>query len=185
MLTDETRFGIPDRFEIDDAAGAFRIRWKWSKLVAIPLLIFSVAWDGFLLAWYLGAFSRGNPSLIELLFPLGHVAAGIAILYVAIAFLANTTTVAIASGQIAVSHGPVPWPGSRTLHTTEIRQLFCCERRGRKGGRSYDVMARLTSDREVSLLSGLADEREARFLEQRIEERLGLPNIVVAGEIRR
>jgi hypothetical protein len=185
MLTEQTRIGIPDRFEIDNAAGAFRIRWKWSKLVAIPLLFFSVAWDGFLLAWYMGAVSRGNASLIELVFPIGHVAAGLAILYVAIAFLANTTTVAVASGQITVSHQPVPWPGSRTLHTTEIRQLFCCERRGSKGSRSYDVMARLTSDREVKLLSGLSDEREARFLEQRIEERLGLPNMAVAGELRR
>jgi hypothetical protein len=185
MLTEQTRIGIPDRFEIDDAAGVFRIRWKWSKLVAIPLVIFSVAWDSFLVAWYMGAFSRGNPSLVELLFPIGHVAAGVAVLYVAIAFLANTTTVAIASGQMTVSHRPVPWRGNKTLHTTEIRQLFCCERRGRKGSRSYDVMARLTSDREVSLLSGLAGEREARFLEQRIEQRLGLPDTPVAGELRR
>jgi hypothetical protein len=185
MLTDQTRIGIPDRFEIDSAAGVFRIRWKWWSVVAIPLLIFSVAWDGFLVAWYLGAFSRGNPSLIEVLFPIGHVAAGLAILYIAIAFLANSTTVAIASGQISVRHAPVPWPGNRTLHTTEVRQLFCCERRGRKGSRSYDVMARLTSDREVSLLAGLSTEREARFLEQRIEERLGLPDTPVAGELRR
>lgn len=185
MLTEQTRIGIPDRFEIDDAAGAFRIRWKWSKLVAIPLLIFSVAWDGFLVAWYTGAFSRGTPSLVELLFPVGHVAAGLAIFYIAIAFLANDTTVAIASGKISVRHGPLPWPGNRTLQTTEIRQLFCCERRGRKASRSYDVMARLTSDREVSLLAGLASEREARFLEQRIEQRLGLPDTTVAGELRR
>jgi hypothetical protein len=185
MLTEQTRIGIPDRFEIDNSAGAFSIRWKWSKLIAIPLLIFSVAWDGFLIAWYMGALSRGNPSLIELVFPIGHVAAGLAILYVAMAFLANTTTIAIASGRITITHAPVPWPGSQTLPTTEIRQLFCFERRGSKGSRSYDVMARLTSDREVKLLSGLADEREAKFLEQRIEERLGLPDFAVAGELRR
>ena len=184
MLTDQTRIGIPDRYEIENAGGIFQIRWKWWRVVAIPLLVFSLAWDSFLVSWYMGALAGGNPSLLMLIFPIGHVAVGVAILYIGIAFLVNSTTVSIGSGQIVIRHAPLPWAGNKTIQTTQIRQLFCCERSGRKS-RSYEVMVRLTSDREVSLLSGLASEREARFLEQRIEERLGLPDTPVAGELSR
>jgi hypothetical protein len=48
---------------------------------------------------------------------------------------------------------------------------------------TYDVMAQLASGKETRIVSGLSTDREARFLEQRIESRLGLTNRTVAGEL--
>ena len=118
-----------------------------------------------------------------LLLPLGHVAIGLILPYVAVAFWLNRTLVDVGNGEISVTHVPLPFPGNRRLQVTDLRQLFCVERVRRKGNVTYDVMARLASDREVTVISGLSSDREARFLEERIEQRLGLANYPVAGEL--
>jgi hypothetical protein len=46
-------------------------------------------------------------------------------------------------------------------------------------------MAQLASERETKLVSGLPGAREARFIEQRIESRLGLSDRSVSGELPR
>ncbi|MGH9204160.1 MAG: hypothetical protein ACRD2A_23275 [Vicinamibacterales bacterium] len=48
---------------------------------------------------------------------------------------------------------------------------------------TYDVMAQLASERETKLVSNLPTEREARFIEQRIEARLGLTDRSISGEL--
>jgi len=175
--------GLPERFEIDEQGGAFRIHWKWPKLIAVPLVLFSLAWDSFLLFWYYGAARRGDASLVEWLFPLGHVAVGLILPYVAIAFWVNRTFVEVSGAEIAVTHRPLPFPGNRRLQVMDLRQLFCVERARRKESPTYAVMARLASGREVTLISGLTHDREARFIEERIERRLGLGNQPVSGEL--
>jgi hypothetical protein len=118
-------------------------------------------------------------------FPLGHVAVGLIMPYVAIAFWTNRTTVAVTAGEITVAHEPVPFPGNRRISIADLRQLFCVMRHGRRGSPTYAVMARLSSGRELVLISGLPSDREARFLEERIEQRLGLGNEAVEGELQR
>jgi hypothetical protein len=177
------RVGIPDRFEIEDGSATLRIRWKWPRIAALPLAIFSVAWDGFLVSWYSGVQTNGSPDLFMLLFPIGHVAVGLVLPYVALGCLLNSTLVEVGDGVLNVTHRPLPFPGQRTLSAADVRQLFCVERHGRKGAVTFDVMAQLASDRETKLVSGLSSDREARFIEQRIESHLGLVNRPVSGEL--
>jgi hypothetical protein len=177
--------GLPERFEIADEGGDFRIGWKWPRLIALPLAVFSVAWDGFLLFWYSQMLGRNDVPWIAIVFPIGHVAVGLVLPYVALAFWMNRTVVSVTGGDIRVAHRPVPFPGNRRIQATDLRQLFCVTRRGRRDTASYALMARLASGREVTLISGLSNDREARFLEERIEQRLGLGNEAVAGELQR
>ena len=175
--------GLPERFEIDEHSGAFRIHWKWPKLMAVPLVFFSLAWDSFLVFWYYGAAQRDDASLAEWLFPLGHVAVGLVLPYVAVAFWVNRTSVEVSGAEITVTHRPLPFPGNRRLQVMDLRQLFCVERARQKGSPTYAVMARLASGREVTLISGLSSDREARFIEEKIEQRIGLGNQPVTGEL--
>jgi hypothetical protein len=181
----ETAIGIPDRFAIDDNGAVFRIRWKWPRIAAVALGLFSVAWDTFLVAWYKGALTQTTFSPVMLIFPIGHVAIGVVLPYVALAFLMNHTLIEIEAGVLRVRHRPIPFPGSRTVTVGDVQQVFCVEREGRKGPVTYDVMIRLTSERETKLVSGLDNERDARFIEQRIEQRLGITDRGVYGEIAR
>jgi hypothetical protein len=50
---------------------------------------------------------------------------------------------------------------------------------------TYDVMAQLASGRETRIVPGFWTDREARFLEQRIESRLGLTDQAIDGELPR
>jgi hypothetical protein len=177
--------GLPERFEVDEHSGDLRIHWKWPVFVAIPLAFFSLAWDSFLVFWYFGLSRSENASLVFWMFPLGHVAVGLILPYVAIAFWVNRTFVEIAGAEITVTHRPLPWPGNRRVPVMEVRQLFCVERARQKGSPTYAVMARLASGREVTLITGLSSDREARFLEERLERRIGLANEAIAGEVPR
>jgi hypothetical protein len=177
--------GIPDRFDIEDGGGRLRIEWRWPRLVAIPIAIFAVAWDGFLVAWYSGVLSQSNLPIGMVVLPLAHVAVGLVLPYMALVFLLNSIVVEVAEGVLTVRHRPLPFPGNRTFSAVDIRQLFCVARTGRKGGVTYDVMAQLASGRETRVVPGFWTDREARFLEQRIESRLGLTDHAIDGELPR
>jgi hypothetical protein len=183
MFREMASIGILDRFEIEESGGIFRIRWKWPRVIALPLLVFAVGWNAFLVSWYSGVLGDGASPSAMLLFPIPHVVVGLVLPYVALAFLVNCTFIEIEDGELRVRHRPLPFPGKRTIKVADVRQLFCVERKTRKGGISYEVAVRLSSDRETKLLTGLPAERDARFVEQRIESRLGLANRPVYGEL--
>jgi hypothetical protein len=182
MAIDTATIGIPDRFEVHDSGAAFRIEWKWPRLMALPLTLFSIAWDVFLVSWYSGALARGNVDATMILFPIPHVVVGLVMPYMAMTFWLNSTFIEIDAGDVRVRHRPLPFPGQRTLRVVDVEQFFCAERSGRKGSVSFEIMARLTSGRETKLVGGLSNEREARFIEQRLEARLGLTDRPIVGE---
>jgi hypothetical protein len=185
MPFEAARIGIPERFEIVDEGGVLRIQWQRPRLVGVVALIFAVGWDAFLVSWYFDALSRDRLDMAMLLFPILHVVAGLALPYVALVFLLNAVVVEVGNQTVTVRHRPMPFPGNRTITAAEVRQLFSVERRGRKGAVSHDLMAQLASGREARLVTGLSTDREARFIEQRIESRLGLADRPVAGELPR
>ncbi len=174
--------GLPDRFQVAELGGVLAISWHWPRWMAIPFAAFAVVWNGFLFFFYQKLLESSAP-LGALLFPVLHVAAGVFITYFVLVILLNRTTLQAGRGEITVRHGPLPWPGNRTLSTHDLAQLFCVERRGSKGRISYDVMARLQSGREVKLVTGLMEERQARYLEQEVEKHLRIENQPVAGEL--
>lgn len=174
--------GLPDRFQVTELGGVIDISWHWPRWMAIPFAAFAVAWDGFLIFFY-QRLLESNAPLGTLLFPVLHVGAGVFITYFVLVVLLNRTVLQAGRGEITVRHGPLPVPGNRTLATHELAQLFCVERRGSKGKISYDVMARLRSGREVKLVSGLMEERQARYLEQEVERHLRIENQPVTGEL--
>jgi hypothetical protein len=94
----------------------------------------------------------------------------------------NRTRIAVENGVLSVRHGPLPWPGNRTIAVAELAQLFCEEVIGNKGSRSYRVSALLKSGRKTQVLRGLGQADQALFIEQALERRLGITDVPVAGE---
>jgi hypothetical protein len=170
---------------VDEHGVAYRIRWKWPRIMAVPLAVFAVAWDSFLVSWYFGVLTQEGVPVGMIVFPIAHVAVGLVLPYVALAFWMNSTLIEVESGELRCRHQPLPFPGSRTLRVAEIQQFFCVHRAGRKGASAFDVMVRLAGDRETKLVGGLQTEREARFIEERLESRLALSDRPIAGELAR
>jgi hypothetical protein len=174
MAIETDTVGIPERFEIHDNGPAFRLEWRWPRLMALPLGLFSIAWDAFLVSWYAGVLSRDTVDMTMVLFPIAHVAVGLVLPYVAMSFWLNSTLIEIEAGDLRIRHRPLPFPGQRTLRVVDLEQFFCVDRTGKKGSITHEVMARLTSGREMKLVGGLSTARDARFIEEQLEARLGL-----------
>jgi hypothetical protein len=141
-----------------------------------------VFWDGFLINLYSNL--RGGATLAAL-FPLLHVAVGLGLTYSTLCGFVNRTHIIVTGDSLRVSHGPLPWWGNRTIPADELAQLYCEERikSGRNGqSATYYLNALLKDGRKVKLLSGLPEPDQALFIEQRVEERMGIVDVEVGGE---
>jgi len=174
--------GLPHRFNVEHNGGGLSISWHLPRWVAAPVALFAGTWSAFLIAFYRGLLAGDAPTPV-LVAPAVHVVVGVGLVYFLVVALVNRTTVRVGQGEITVRRGPLPWPGNRTLQAADLAQLFCVERSGSKGGSTYAVMARLRSGREVTLVSGLREDRQARFLEQELEKHLRIDDQPVAGEL--
>jgi hypothetical protein len=166
---------LPDQITVAEAEGELRIERRWFTWMAIFLAVFCVFWFGFLAFWYAIAIaSRNVPAM---LFPLLHVAAGLFILYSAVAMFVNRTWIVVSAGRLTVRHGPLPWIGNHDLGTSTLEQLYCDQHvsRSRNGVTvTFEVLARTTDGKRVKLVRGLPERDQARYIEQEIERHLGI-----------
>jgi hypothetical protein len=176
----------PKGFTALSSGSDFLLLKRWYSCAVYPLLVFCIFWDGFLAVWYTAAFASGAPLAMKL-FPILHLAVGVGLTYLVIAMFVNTTTIKIGSMEVSVSHGPLPWPGNKKLLRGEIDQLFCEEKvhHGKNGTTTtYDVQLIKKGGARITFMTGLQDTREARYIEQVVEERLHLKDRPVSGEVR-
>lgn len=183
---------IPERFRVTNTPVELAVRWRWfSPAQHVFMLFFAIAWDSFLLFWYFGAPGRDG-GLIFKIFPLVHVAVGIGITYSVLTGFLNSTTIRYARERLIIKHGPLPWTGNRDLYANDLTQLFVREsrtttrRRGRFDSQvaySYTLFAIDAGAREITLLKGLENVNEARYLERAFEGRLGIKNKHVPTEV--
>ncbi|MBX3128475.1 MAG: hypothetical protein KF718_17270 [Polyangiaceae bacterium] len=94
--------------------------------------------------------------------------------------LFNRTTIRVEPTRISVSHGPLPSPilaRSVELPVLRIKQLFA-----KKAG-SFEVRAALVDGQELTLVRPLVSAEQALFIEQQLEQQLGLVDFEVPGEV--
>jgi len=181
---------IPERFKVEHTANELVVSWRWWKAQFLFLLFFCIAWDGFLLFWYFGPVTGGG--LLFKIFPIAHVAAGIALTYFTLTGFVNHTVIAVRQGTLTVRHGPLPWRGNRTLARDQVQQLFVTENETKSTDndssrvtitKSYDLCALLDSGREMTLLKRLDTAPQAQFLERTFEQHMGIEDRKIAGEL--
>ncbi len=184
---------MPAGYKIDEFGRELTITYRWFSPAAFALLFFCIFWDGFLVFWYVMGVNglingqMGWMALLMLLFPILHVAVGVGVTYAVVCMFLNRTEIRITAGDLSIWHGPVPCPGKCQLPTGDIKQLFVTENehRGKNGCRySYDVNAMKQDDTKQKLIGNLQDIQQALFLEQKLEQHLGIAPQHVPGEVR-
>lgn len=163
------------------------LKRRWFTRKVFFLIFFCTFWDGFLVLWYSLAVKEGAP-LVMVIFPVFHVAVGAVITYLAAASIVNTTVINVERGTISIRHGPLPWPGNRTIDSSDLEQLYAEKRfhRTKHGGyHTYELSAVLKSGGRIKLLAGLEDPEQALYLEQEIERHLNIQDRRVADEMTR
>jgi hypothetical protein len=184
---------IPDKLKVEDWGDELLLSWSWYSHAVWFLLPFCIGWNAFLIGWYSIAMTVGNEvpfgfRLIMFLFPMAHVAVGLGLAYACASMLLNRTYVKVQSGQLEVSHAPIPFPKRQSVAVEEIEQLYVKHIRSalKKGGsaHAYPLCVKLKSGRELQLLPTNNEVDLARAIEQLVEERLGIRDASVPGEHR-
>src|SRR5215210_5592721 len=112
---------IPEGLDLITTPQEVIIRRRWFSWMVIPMLVFAIVWDGFLVFWYSAAFFGKHKEWVMILFPLGHVCAGIGITYYVICGFLNVTDVILQPDSVRVLTHPLPWTGNRLVTLHDIR----------------------------------------------------------------
>ncbi len=177
---------MSDKIQVIDDHHDLSISYKWMSPKAYFLFFFSIMWNGFLLFWYSMTFIGGAP-LIALLFPLIHVVIGVGLGYYSLALFLNKTTLNVSGDNLKIKHSPLPWLGNNlNLDVNDLEQLYVKEyKKSREGNTyySYELRGKVVGGKDIKVL-GLQDMEsfEAKELERKIEDFLGIQDYRVAGE---
>lgn len=183
-----SRFDVPmpSGFSVEPADGKLRIRRSWFRPAILFMALFTLVWNGFMVVWFSMAMRSGAGFMA--MFGLLHAGVGMFLLYTTAAAFINTTTITVGMSRLSVLHGPMPWPGSKTLATPDIAQLYT--RKKIKTGKdsvkiTYEVHVIGKDSRRIELIKGLDSEDDALFIEQEVEKYLGIKDQPVRGELPR
>lgn len=178
------RVAMPNAIAVERMGSILEIRRNWFSAAAFFLLFFTIFWNGFMIVWHTIALSMG--AWFMSCFGLIHTGVGLFMIYYTTACFMNTTTIRVGNGSLDVSSGPLPWFGAVSLQSSAIKQLYCREKinRGKNGAHvTYEVVA-ITNGQRKDLVSGLTDAEQALYIEQEVENHLGIEDTAVRGELR-
>jgi hypothetical protein len=168
--------------------GRLAVVHRWFRPVMHPLLLlFAAAWNGALVLALLrpelsGVVAHASP-LSSLLF----VAVGVLLGYAALVGLLNRTRIEVDGATLSVRHVPLPWRGTHRFAPDQLKQLYCEPEilRGESSRTVFHLGAVDGLGRKTRLLSDLGSADQVLYLEQRIEERLGIADVEVEGGVLR
>lgn len=136
----------------------------------------------------IAAFYRSRSGIPGWAFSLGLVPVVLVCLYGGIAYYVNSTVITRRGDTLFVRHGPMPWWGNLAIPISSIEQVYCEEyvvetSRGREEGHRVMVYVR-GRERPHILVNEIMLPSDALDLERRLEERLGLIDFPIDGELR-
>lgn len=174
---------IPKNMHLNERANSLEFEYSWYKakyvisILAAPLFAFFLIKSEYII----GDFNEFTIPVIIL------VAASLVIIYYSLAKLLNTTRISVSHDDIRVSHSPIPFGKNIFLKKEELTQLYVTQHRiGHRYylyATTYQINAILTNKEVITLVKGLHLPEQGRFIENKIEDFLGITDIHVEGEL--
>lgn len=176
----------PRSFVVARGPGHLVVRWRWRAESSGRWLVAGLAVLGVLLGILSVDVSPLPPLDSAQMRPAG-IAVLACLTYITLALLLNHTEVSVKQGVLEVVHRPLPWWPRRVLACADVAQLFCREAlehddQGQLISESYSVHLELRNGRRLRLTGGLWHAEQAAWIEDAIEELLGIEDRAVAGE---
>mmetsp|Transcript_3331 Transcript_3331/g.5824 ORF Transcript_3331/g.5824 Transcript_3331/m.5824 type:complete len:283 (-) Transcript_3331:185-1033(-) len=167
---------------------ALVIKRRWYNRGVYFKAAFAIFWNGFMLVW--NSFAIVSGAYVFAIFGLLHDAVGLFLIYDVVTTFVNSTFVTVRDGSITVENRPIRrcCEAPKEVDTMPIREIRC-KRNVNVGSdgsvdTSFDVRAVDVNRIETVIVGGLALLEEALFLEQELENYLGLGQAtVVSGEV--
>lgn len=175
--------GRPDKVREWDFAGRVSWTWSWFTPGAFFLLVFTIAWDSFLVVWhsatlsmlFAGDVGQAGFSLFASVFSLPHTLIGIVLPYYTLSLFVNRTTVSLSGSELRSSHGPLWWPGGRRLVASEVAEVHGHSQTRARGRTMHGLLVKTTGGTEHRFLTGVADPVVATYVGQALAKRLRIP----------
>lgn len=135
-----------------------------------------------------------NPRTINLfagVFLLALISGWTVVLYAAIATCLNRTTISVTEDHLIIKHWPLPWPGNKSVPLVELKHLYCEEFVANDGIERvptrryvgvYHLNAILQGGTTLHLIRRIPLPQQALYIEQTLEEALGIIDVEVPGE---
>jgi len=177
-----------DKIQLIEDEFGFELSYKWFHPSAFIMLLFSIAWNGFLLFWYGALFASSSAPIIAYLVPLVHLGAGVSMAYYTACLFLNRTMIAIKDGYFTLKHRPLPWlKGNQKIDVKELEQFYVKEvaKRNSEGRTSYfyQLRAKIQGGKDIAVLAlNEVDSYTLKEIEYKIEKYLGISDYLVEGE---
>ena len=192
MWIQRTPSDAPEAEERINAEAARRddivIRWSRSRTRDSHRVLAALVWD--VLAYYFAVYALEQVPQVP---PLGWLvvvffgALTLRVNYRMAALLFNTTTIWVRGHRLSVWEGPFPLYSRRNLEVGDIFQLWV-EQNADDSARDPDaegfaIMARTRQEERMVLLPRMDTIRQACWVEQQVEDCLGIIDVAVEGEV--
>ncbi len=175
---------------MDSGGDPYRSAGEVASDLVITQRCFSALTVGFfvggLLAFFAGTwmfFALKRPGV--LMFPVYLIPSipGAALAYYGLVGLVSRSLITITPDVLTVKTRPLPWLAKKTVPKDTVEQLHVEQKViPNHDTKTYNLYVNLRDGRKVLLVADLTSHEQACFLEQIIEERLGIVDEAIDGE---
>lgn len=177
-MVEEMQNDLPKRMFIEYHQAYMHIQKKWLGLSTIVMAILLLLWLVVFFRTFnliANGFNEGRFFLIMM--PVMFAAGGVLLAYFFVANWLNKTDIFVSNDLMEIKIGPIPWRGNMKLETAHIKQIFIQKQvagHEKKRKITYAVLFNHQNGKVVKLIGGLESQDQALFIEQRIEDYLGM-----------
>ena len=184
-----TEVALPKRFRLKECENCLKMEYLWRSSQLIFLTPFTIAWIIIPILYYSNTLQIDSNLLIRFYMIL-HVFLGIGLIYYCLGGFLNKTQILVSKGLLKVKDIPLYFFKNVDISIDKLDQLYAKEKveRGRKRSiswSSFEVHAITKSDENFRLVAGLNNVNQALYIEQELENYLGIIDREVKGEIER
>ena len=177
-MAEEMQSHLPKRMSIEYYEAYMHIQKKW---LGLPTIIMGIL----LLVWVMVFFRTFNligtgvneGEFFLTLMPIVFGCGAVLLAYFLLANWLNKTDIFVSDDLMEIKIGPIPWRGNVKLETANIKQIFIQKQVAgseKKRKVTYAVLINNQNGKVVKLVGGLEGQDQALFIEQRIENYLGM-----------
>ncbi|MGL1921446.1 MAG: hypothetical protein OCD03_10525 [Hyphomicrobiales bacterium] len=177
---------LPEKLTIDYYDDYMHIQKKWFTLGTLLLTGLLVIWMG--IFWRVMIAMAPNFNDIKLsiaiILPVSFLMISLFLIYACAASWLNKTDIFVSQSLMEVRIGPLPWRGNLKATTEQIEQFYIVKKITKNKNTTkirFTVMFKAI-ERERALIKGIEIFENAKFIEQKIEQYLGIENIAVENE---
>jgi len=170
-ISDQADEALPSHMFLEQEENELYVAEKWFRpihliyIAAVLLLVAGyVAFRVFVMQQFVTANFKRYPayiSLLQLVFIVGIVG----LVYLLAAQFFNTTQVNVDRGKLTLRHGPIAWPGGRSIDYDILDDILST-----KKGVRYALLALLKSGERLAVLRRITRPEQALFIERKIEK---------------